>query len=345
MIEVDGSYGEGGGQILRSSVTLSVLTQKPVRITKIRANRPNPGLRAQHLTAIKFLRELSNANVKGLEIGSSTVEFYPGELVERDYKFDIGTAGSITLVLQTVIPLAFNIRRAIRIKLRGGTDVKWSPTWNYFREVFLPMVNKIGVDINAKLVRRGFYPKGGGEVEVTLNPVNRPSPLQVSEQDYREVKGSIAISKLREDIARRIEHAVVKNFVRKSIPCKISVERDDSSLSEGVSLTLWSEGEESVIGVSSIGERGLPSDKLGRETSEEMFKEMTSKESLDTHMADQILIYLSFVAATEGEESFFLTREITGHTRTNAWLIEKFLPVKFAMERKDKLFKIKVRGT
>ena len=345
MIEIDGSYGEGGGQILRSTVTLSVLTQKPVRITKIRANRPNPGLRAQHLTAIKFLKELSNADVKGLEIGSSIVEFYPGELIEKDYKFDIGTAGSITLVLQTVIPLAFNIRRAIRIKLSGGTDVKWSPTWNYFREVFLPIVNKMGVDVDAKLIRRGFYPKGGGEVELTLNPVNRFSPLQISEQDYNEVKGSIAISKLRDDIARRIEHAIVKNLVKKSIPCKINVERDDSSLSEGVSLTLWSEGEESVIGASSVGERGLPSDKLGRETSEEIFKEMSSRESLDTHMADQILIYLSFVAATKGEESFFLTREITGHARTNAWLMEKFLPVKIVIERKGKLFEVRVKGT
>lgn len=345
MIEIDGSYGEGGGQILRSSISLSVLTQQPVVIKKIRANRPNPGLRAQHLTAIKILKEFSDADVKGLEIGSSVVEFHPCRLVEKNYKFDIGTAGSVTLVLQTIIPLAFEIKSSIHVKLRGGTDVKWSPTWNYFRDVFLPLVRKIGINVDAKLIRRGFYPKGGGEIEVTLHPARRLQPFRVMEQNYGEIGGIIAISKLRDNIAKRIEHAAVKRAVKESIPCKIGVERDDSSASEGVSITLWSRSEESIIGVSKVGEKGLPSEKLGGGAAEEIINEMLSKESLDTHMADQILIYLSYIAVKKGDESVFLTRDITEHTRTNAWLIRKFLPVEISVERKNGLHEVRIRGT
>ena len=344
MIEIDGSYGEGGGQILRSSISLSVLTGKPVLIKNIRANRPNPGLRAQHLTAVRVLKEISNASAEGLEIGSPRLEFHPKAIEEDGYRFDIGTAGSITLVLQTIIPLSFEISKPISLTLRGGTDVRWSPTWNYFNDVFLHIVKAIGIDARTKLIRRGFYPKGGGEVEIEIFPVQNPKPLLLEEQEYSDIGGVIAVSKLKDDIPKRIKHSVIKTALERSISCQIDVDRDDESPSEGVSITLWSDSKESKVGASEIGEKGLPSEKLGRIVAENVLKEIESRSSLDIRMADQILVYLAYISAKYGERSFFFTREITGHTRTNAWLIEKFLPVKIIMNRVGKLFKIEIRG-
>lgn len=343
MIEIDGSHGEGGGQILRNSVSLSVLTGEPVLIKNIRANRPNPGLRAQHLTAVKVLKEISNAQVDGLEIGSMELRFSPDDICGERYRFDIGTAGSITLVLQTIVPLSFDISRSLSLNLRGGTDVRWSPTWNYFDNVFLDTLRSIGIDVETKLIRRGFYPKGGGEVDVEIHPADDLRPLLLEEQDYGDIHGSIAVSRLREDIPRRIKHSITKEVMDRSLHCKIDIDRDDESLSEGVSVTLWSDSKESRVGVSEVGERGLPSERLGRMVAEDIFKEMESRVSLDIHMADQMLIYLAYISAMYGERSSFLTREITGHTSTSAWLIEKFLPVRIDIDRKGGLFRIDIR--
>ena len=344
MIEIDGSYGEGGGQILRSSISLSVLTKKPVRIKNIRANRPNPGMRAQHFTAVKILEKISNASTRGLEIGSRELEFYPGDIEGGRFRFDIGTAGSITLALQTIIPLAFEISKPLSINLRGGTDVKWSPTWNYFKDVFLHILNKIGVDVRADLVRRGFYPKGGGEANVDIYPAKDPESLCLEKQRYEKVNGVIAVSKLREDIPRRIKHSIIKLCLEKSILCQIYIDRDDESPSEGVSVTLWSDSFDSRIGSSEIGERGLPSEKLGRMVFESIVKEMKSGASVDIHLADQILVYLAYIASKYGSKSYFYVREVTNHTRTNMWLIEKFLPVKMSVSRERELYRIEIKG-
>ena len=156
MIDIDGSYGEGGGQILRNAVALSTLTKKPVHISKIRANRPNPGIKAQHYVAIKIISDLCDADVKGLEIGSSDILFKPGELKGGVHKFDIGTAGSITLVYQACILACMDCKEQVTIRLTGGTDVKWSPSWDYFKYVFLPLLNNMGIKIYPQLILRGY---------------------------------------------------------------------------------------------------------------------------------------------------------------------------------------------
>ena len=344
MIEIDGSYGEGGGQILRSSLSLSILTGKACIIKNIRANRPNPGLRAQHLTAVRVAMEVSNADVKGLEIGSKRLEFHPGDIEEGRYHFDIGTAGSVTLVLQTILPISFLISRPIELSLRGGTDVKWSPTWDYFVNVYLPIISKIGVDVEAEILRRGFYPSGGGEVRARINPLKWYSPLNLDEQDYQDVEGVITVSKLGEDIPRRIKHSIIDYLIRKGVSARIKVDRDDTSISEGVSVTLWSCGKDSRVGSAHVGEKGLPSEKLGRLSADDILKEIESRASLDVHMADQVLIYLAYPSAHHQRFSRFLVREITNHARTNAWLVERFLPVRISMERKERLYEVQIRG-
>jgi RNA 3'-phosphate cyclase len=170
LITIDGSYGEGGGQILRTAVALSALKKEPIKIINIRANRPDPGIKSQHYIAIKSVKELCSAETTGLDVGSYTLTFIPGDVKGGKYKFDIGTAGSMILVFQTCILASLNAKEPVTIKLIGGTDVKWAPTWDYFNNVFIPLLKSLGISINVNLIKRGYYPKGGGEAEITINP-------------------------------------------------------------------------------------------------------------------------------------------------------------------------------
>ncbi|KAA0007303.1 MAG: RNA 3'-terminal phosphate cyclase [Thermoplasmata archaeon] len=334
MIEIDGSYGEGGGQILRTAAALSVLLNKEVSIKRIRVKRPNPGLRPQHLTALNILKELSNAETKGLSVGSLNVYFSPKNFVGGEYVFDVGTAGSVTLVFQTVLLASLRSSEPFSLKVKGGTDVKWSPTWDYFTRVFLPLVKRLGVNVEVELNRRGFYPKGGGEVRMTVSPAEMFSPFRADEpQRYSRVKGTVAISRLPDHISDRVKHTLMRFFISKSMDAEFFVDRDDKSLSEGVVVTLWSESQETVVGSTMLGERGLPAERLAKGCAESLMKEVEAKVSLDVHATDQLLPYIAFVASEQQETSIFLTRELSGHTQTNMWLLEKFLPVRF--EAKD----------
>ncbi|HEB37543.1 MAG TPA: RNA 3'-terminal phosphate cyclase [Thermoplasmatales archaeon] len=344
MIAIDGSYEEGGGQILRTATALSVLTNKAITITNIRAKRPNPGLRAQHLTTIKILETISDAETEGLEIGSKKIRFCPNKIRGGTYTFDVGTAGSITLIFQAIMLASFNLSETLNLKIKGGTDVRWSPSWDYFAKVFVPIVSNIGVKTDLELKRRGFYPAGGGEAHVTIYPSSNYVPLIINEQqEYDKVDGNIVISKLPDHISTRIKHSIVKFFLSNSIDAKLSVERDDSSLSEGVAVTLWSNSGKTIIGSAMLGEKGLPSEKLGGKCATTLLQEMSSGASLDVHATDQLLAYLAFVAVENNDISIFLTREISSHAQTTMWLIEKFLPVVFEVKKIENLFEVTVK--
>ncbi|HEC81853.1 MAG TPA: RNA 3'-terminal phosphate cyclase [Thermoplasmatales archaeon] len=333
MIEVDGSYGEGGGQILRTAVALSVLMNEEVSVTGVRAKRPNPGLRPQHLTVIKVLKELSEAETKGLSVGSRSIFFSPKRVVGGRYVSDVGTAGSVTLILQAVLLASLKSSKPVSLTVKGGTDVKWSPSWDYFARVFVPLVKRLGVKVEVDLVRRGFYPAGGGEVKMTVFPGEKLSSFKIDEpQRYGLVEGVVAISKLPSHISTRVRHSVIRFFLSNSMEAKVSVERDDESLSEGVVVTLWSNSDETVVGGAMVGERGFPAEKLGERCAMTLFHEMQAGVSLDVNATDQLLPYLAFVASKNHESSVFLTRELSSHTRTNMWLLEKFLPVRFEVK-------------
>ena len=219
MLEIDGSYGEGGGQILRNAVALSTIVNIPVKITNIRSNRPTPGIKAQHYVAIKSIKEICNAETKDLEIGSCNLTFNPGQLKGGDYNFEIGTAGSITLVFQAIILSSLKTDEPVTVNVSGGTDVKWSPSWDYFKNIFLPLLKKIGISVSAKLIKRGYYPRGGGEAEITVQPCKDIKPLKLDRiQEYKDVYGVVNISNLPEHISKRIKHATIKGVKRSWIP-------------------------------------------------------------------------------------------------------------------------------
>ena len=343
MIRVDGSFGEGGGQILRTSVALSSLTKKPVVVENIRANRSNPGLRPQHLMAIKCMKNICDARVEGLEIGSSSISFYPGDDCGGDFSFDIGTAGSITLVFQTCILGSVLCDKPVKLRLTGGTDVKWSPPWDYFEKVFLRLIRKTGVSVHASLIKRGYYPRGGGEAEIVIKPVRGLHPLCLDDSyEFKKVFGVIHSSSLPGHVSKRIKHSAVKFLLKNNLRASIDSYQVDS-FSPGVGVTLWVENKDCVLGSSFLGEKGVKAEMVGERAAKTLLDEIRSDGTVDTYACDQILPYLALAA--EKNVSCFRVKEISGHAETNMWLIKKFLPVDFKFDKGKKPVQVVVQKT
>lgn len=343
MLHIDGSYGEGGGQILRNAVALSVLTKKPIEITNIRANRPNPGIRPQHHTAISCIKSMCNAETEGLTINSKKLKFNPRDIQPGKYSFDIGTAGSITLAFQACLLCSLKTTKPITIKLTGGTDVKWSPSWDYFTHIFLPLIQQMGIGIEAQLIKRGYYPKGGGEATVTIHPIEELKPLSLGEkQDFHEMEGIIHIAGLPSHISRRMKHTVLKLAVENNL--KASIKTDQAvAYSAGTGITLWSKSNSAILGSTVIGERGVTSEKIGEEAAIQLINDIKTGASIDIYAIDQILPYM---ALTENE-SICMVRELSTHTKTTIWIIQKLFNNQqlFELKNKNNLTVVKVKGT
>lgn len=330
MLEIDGSFGEGGGQILRNAVALSVLTNTPIKIKNIRANRPNPGIKPQHYISIKSIKELCNGEVKDLEINSQRLEFIPGKFKGGKYKFDIGTAGSITLAFQACILASLKTSEKINIQIKGGTDVKWAPSWNYFQNIFIPILQKTGYIVNSKLIKRGYYPKGGGIAEITINPIQKLNQLKFEKiQEFKKVNGIIHISNINENIATRMEHSAIQTFIKSNLKTQINIDKTDS-LSPGTGLTLWTKSNDTILGSSFLGERGITSEEIGKNAATDLLKEIQSNANFDVYAFDQILPYL--VLTRNNEKIFCKVRDISNHVKTNMWLLQKFFDVKFEIK-------------
>ena len=338
LLEIDGSYGEGGGQILRNAVALSALTNTPIKIKNIRANRPNPGIKAQHYISIKSIKELCRGEVKGLEINSKDLEFIPGKFKGGKYKFDIGTAGSITLVFQTCILASLKTNEKIDIQINGGTDIKWAPSWDYFQYVFVPILQKSGFIINSRLVKRGYYPQGGGTAEITINPIQKLKPINFEKiLEFKVVNGIIHIANLNENIATRMKHAAIQTLIKNNLKTQINVDRTNS-LSNGTGLTLWTKSNDTILGSSFLGDRGISSEEVGKNAAIDLLKEIQAEVNLDVYAFDQILPYL--VLSRANEKVSCKVREISNHAKTNMWLLQKFFNVKFEIKQNENNYDI-----
>jgi RNA 3'-phosphate cyclase len=322
MLHIDGSYGEGGGQILRTAVSLSVLTQTPITVSNIRSNRPNPGLRPQHHLALSIMKQLSNAETTGLSVGASEITFQPKEISGGSYEFDIGTAGSMVLVFQTILLGSLYTDKPIHIILHGGSDVKWAPSWDYFNEVFLPVVQKMGVSVSADLLKRGYYPKGGGTAKLTIQPLKEPLlPIVFDKFHPLHIYGRIHLSNLPDHIAKRMKHEVIKQALNEDIHCNIQTEQAES-LSPGVGLTLWSIDKHGAIGAVSLGEKGVPAETVGKNAVESILLDINNNATVDVWLSDQLLPYLALIRG----DSLFHVRKLTGHFKTNLWVLKQFFP-------------------
>lgn len=341
MLLIDGSYGEGGGQILRNAIALSTLLKKPVKIINIRANRPNPGIKAQHYITIKSISEICNAETEGIEIGSSELIFKPDNIKGGKYKFNVGTAGSITLVFQACILALHQTKEPITISLTGGTDVKWSPSWDYFQNIYLPIIKKMGITVFSDLIIRGYYPKGGGEAVITINPTSELKPFTTNKKPiYSEIQGVINISNLPEHITNRMKHTAIKTFLKNDIQSSIDVDKS-TSLSPGVGITLWSQSNDALVGSTLLGEKGVSSEEVSNQVSNFLLKEIQSISTLDVHAFDQILPFMA-LARNQGKSMCYVS-EISNHASTNMWLIKQFLDVDFQAVQNEENIEITVK--
>jgi len=342
VIVVDGSHGEGGGQLLRMAVALSALRGVSVTVSNIRAGRPNPGLAPQHVTAVRAVAELCSADVEGLEAGASQIVFRPGTIVGGKHAFDVGTAGSVTLILQACLPVAFAAPSGVQLSLTGGTDVRWSPPLDYFARVFLPWIRRLGGTADVVLHRRGYYPRGGGSVEIVTQPVASWSTLQLLDPGaVRRIRGIAHAANLPEDIPKRIKHAALRRLHgQEDVKIEDRMYVGEEAVGQGGALVLWAETEHSVLGASSLAERGKSSDRVGEEAAAALADEIASGAAADVHTADQILPYL---ALADGPSSFTV-REVSGHLRSMAWLITHLLERQVEFQSIGSLWRVKVEG-
>lgn len=331
MLKIDGSYGEGGGQILRTALSLSCLLRRPIEIYNIRKGRQRPGLQPQHLTCVRAAKTISDAETEGDKVNSLDLRFSPKEVKGGSYFFDIGTAGSISLVLQTLfLPLSFGSNKST-IEIIGGSHVPWSPSFHYLKEVFIPSVEKMGCRINLRIERWGWYPKGGGKVVAEIIPVNTLSPLALVERgELTGIKGISAISNLPLSIAGRQKAEGLRILRENGLDGDIEL-INAPSIGKGTFFFILARYVNSLTGFSSLGAIGKRAEEVGREACQEFLSFHNSGRAIDPRLADQLVPYLSLA---NGNPSFTTSR-ITQHLLTNIWLVKQFLPVKIEIDGKE----------
>lgn len=336
MITIDGAIGYG--QVLRTSIALSALILKPVKITNIRKNRPKPGLMAQHLTGIKIAGEFTNAEIKGLELNSTEIEFIPKSHSIRSRKIDIGTAGSIGLLLQTLTPLLIFADDEVTLDIIGGTFGLGSPTIQFLQHVTFPVLDKMGVPLpEIEIIREGVYPKGQGQVRITFHPVEKLNPIKLlGRGKIKSINGISVVGSLPDDIARRQANSANKTLIEHGYPDAEIEKKIAGTASPGTSITLWTECENSAIGSDNIGKLGKLAEKVGEEAAMELIKSMESNAALDKWTSDQII---PFIALAKGH-SEIKVEDITEHCGTNMLVTEQILDMKFDIDEKDKIIRV-----
>ncbi len=317
MLVIDGSQGEGGGQILRTALSLSILEQRPIRIERIRAGRAKPGLMRQHLTCVKAAAMISAADVRGAEPGSTTLEFVPHALVGGAQHFAIGTAGSAMLVLQTVLPPLLRADAPSRITIEGGTHNMLAPSASFIDHCFLPILRRMGAEIELEVERVGLYPAGGGRIVATIRPsLLRPVTLE-ARGERRGIGAEALVAAVPEHVALREITRVADRFkLRRE---QISHQNLGARTGPGNVLSVWAEFEHVCELVTSYGERGVSAETVADRACDELQRHLDSTAVVGEHLADQLL--LPMVLAGGGS---FLCGKPSAHLLSNAELINRF---------------------
>lgn len=334
-IRIDGSFGEGGGQIIRSAVSLSAIIGKPVVIENIRKNRRVPGLRPQHMLGIKILAKVFQAKVEGLHVNSTRLKFTPSDGLDLDLKEDVGTAGSIPLILQVLIPAISLAGRRLKISITGGTDVPWSPTSDYTKIVLCKAFSRIGIDYTLDAKKRGYYPKGGGLIEAEILPCRFPKPISFTKRATKSAKILCSFCKIPPDLVQN-EVEVTKQILEQngfSADCSI---KEENALDSGCSILVFSQDGDSVIGSDVIFHKSMT--RLGKFVA---IKFLGSTLGVDPYLSDMLVVPLSVVPET----SVFRVNHITRHLETNLFVASKMTNCKYGIGRLDDGFEVRISGS
>jgi RNA 3'-terminal phosphate cyclase (ATP) len=327
LLTLDGSQGEGGGQILRTALSLSLVTGMPFTIQNIRAGRDKPGLLKQHLTAVQAAKEVGRAEVRGAALGSGVLSFAPQGVHPGSYHFAVGTAGSATLVFQTVLPALLTASGRTTLTLEGGTHNAWAPPYDFLEKAFLPLLAKMGARVTTTLERRGFYPAGGGRFTVDVQPAPRLERLDLLERGKPAPRRATAIvSRLTPDIG----HRELKILARKLEiqPNQLSVVEDRTSPGPGNAVMVelgWEQGTELFTG---FGEKRVSAEEVANRLEKEVRAYLATDAPVGEHLADQLLIPLALAGGGS-----FVTTPLSTHSTTNMDVIAQFLPRKFRVDR------------
>jgi RNA 3'-terminal phosphate cyclase (ATP) len=342
-IEIDGSAGEGGGQILRTSLTLASILGKPVRITKIRAGRSEPGLRPQHLQSLVAASRICGAEFRGGKVGSTEVEFFPGALPKKfSGLLDTGTAGSISLIAQTIIPISILGGVDLDVEIRGGTEVPNAPTIDYLTRVVTPVYRNLGAEIELDMKQRGYYPKGGGIVHLRTFNRRKIGPIEFVSEEAPPVKILSISRELPEHVAKRQAESAMR-ILRDKGSNLMATEFDSEgiSFSPGSSVLIYQTGTSSFVGASSLGQKGKRAETVGEEAAEIFLREITSKPNVDSHLADMLITFLSCIP----RKSAFRTSLLTSHFQTNCTVARKLTACEIRTQKSGEAFLVEIVGS
>lgn len=341
-VEIDGSVMEGGGSILRLVSALSVITQKPIRIFNIRSGRPQPGLRTQHLRGLEATAEMSGGRVEGAKLGATDVFFYPGKEHKEDVTIPIETAGSVGLVLQSLLISSLKMKKKLTLNIQGGaTFGKHAPPLQYIQFVLLPLLRRMGYHSEINIIRHGFYPVGGAVVKVMIQPTDELKPVRLEEQGSIESIDVISVAAARLKKPRVAERQFREaELMLKKRGYKLNVKSIYSdSACPGSGMVLVARTDTGcIIGSDGLGEKGKSAEEVAAEAVNSLNRTIESGASVDEYMSDQLLPYM---AMAKGKSSI-TSPAMTGHAQTNIHIIEKFLPSRFSVNKKDKSVSVEI---
>lgn len=333
-IRIDGSFGEGGGQIIRSAVILSAITGKPVEVENIRKNRKVPGLRPQHMLGVKILAKIFQAETEGLQINSTKLKFTPSAGTDSEMREDVGTAGSIPLILQVLIPAVSLAKKKLKISITGGTDVPWSPTADYTKFVLGKALSSTGIDFMLDVKKRGYYPRGGGLITAGILPCDRPRSISLTKRTTKSATMSCSYSKLAKDLVNEEVNLARKMLEQNGFLLDVLV-KEEEAMDKGCSILVFSHDDTSVTGSDAIYQKSMSG--IGRAVAT---KFLSSDLGVDECLSDMLVTPLSLIPET----SVFRVNQITKHLETNLFVASKITNCRYGIGKLDKGFEVRISG-